>query len=170
MISSSAHLGSMGPPLPVPLYSLYRTITSARPKASNSQNPPVAAGVEPRVLRSAFVPPRLSANHGGSAQSTRWTRHCDMVEIKFTRTSAKYSGADGLVVQFSAHKTKETIEIPLEHESQEDVGFIGMGYTKRGIYVCCCRLGVTLTSCIHSHTLLSKGTIQGQRIRPHSAH
>ena len=92
---------------------------------ANDSSTRTSAPTRPRILRSAFIPQR------------QWTRTCEMVTLNFCRTSATYSPQDGLLVRFSNQRDKtETIEIAKDHESSDDAGFIGKGYTKRGVYVC----------------------------------
>lgn len=117
---------SMGPP------SLPTTQTRKLNSAVNltSWDKSLPSAPEPRILRSAFIPRRLSAI------TPAWTHTCEMITVTFHRTTATYSAQDGLLVRFSTQRdTTETIQIAKDHESPDDVGFIGKGYTKRGIYV-----------------------------------
>ena len=81
----------------------------------------------PVVLRSAFKPPRARP---------QWTRDIEMVTCSFLRTKASYSLENGLQVDFEMMETSEEIQIAAKWEKPSDDGYIGEGFTKRGIYVC----------------------------------
>lgn len=101
----------------------------AAASASNNRSSPMDTG--PPVLRSAFIPPRVTDNPG------KWTRNCEMVTASFLRTTATYSVSDGLFVHFKTERDfSETILVAKEHDlATRDEGYINHGYTKLGIYV-----------------------------------
>jgi len=140
---------SMGPP-PPPAKLLNEKLYTSMGNSDSLISATVDS--EPRVLKSAFIPPRLSAT-----RQAQWTRTCEMITVKFTCTTATYQAKDGLLVRFSIQKDViETIQIAKEHESGDDVGFIGKGYTKRGIYV---RTFTSVPSCYHLQPYFAKGTV-----------
>jgi len=59
-----------------------------------------------------------------------------MVTCSFLRINASYSLENGLHVDFKMMETSEEIEIAAKWEKPGDDGYIGEGFTKRGIYVC----------------------------------
>jgi len=109
--------------------------SSVFPRASKS-GPEVVQG--PVILRSAFQPPVAR-----QLQPT-WMRNPQMIRYSFTRATATLS-LNGDVV--FASMEQEEIEIAKDWEKGEKLykqgkpheatGYIGMGYTKRGIYVSC---------------------------------
>jgi hypothetical protein len=149
-VLKSAFSGSMGPP-PIPTKFSQR-LSSLGTTESRFSISALGGDNEPRILKSAFIPPRLSAS------ATIWTRNCDMITIRFTRTTATHNAQDGLLVKYSTNPqdTIQTIQIPKEHELADDVGFIGKGYTKRGIYVC------ALTSMLFPTHYFQKARFEGR--------
>uniref|UniRef100_A0A8H8CMT2 Alpha-type protein kinase domain-containing protein n=1 Tax=Psilocybe cubensis TaxID=181762 RepID=A0A8H8CMT2_PSICU len=89
-------------------------------KATNSQDQVV-------VLKSAWLRMKASDNTGS------WTRNVQMVPYKFIRTSVTYDIQTGHLV-WTKEMVEETIEIAEKWHSKSDSGFIGEGFTKRGIY------------------------------------
>ena len=89
----------------------------------------------PVVLKSAFRPPTQQLK-------PKWMRNPQMISHLFTRTTAKFT-LHGDVEYGSTEQ--EEIEIAKDWEKGEKLyeqgepheatGFIGRGYTKRGIYV-----------------------------------
>ena len=103
--------------------------------ASNSEpmGPPLAVlrSALPPVLRSAFRIPQAAP------AISQWSRSCITVKSTFIRTKANYSFADGLRVAFNTiSDVPEVIEITKKFLSAQDEGYVGEGFTKRGIYVC----------------------------------
>jgi hypothetical protein len=58
-----------------------------------------------------------------------------MVSCLFLRTKASYSPENCLKVDFQAMEVAEEIHIAAKWEKKGDDGYIGEGFTKRGIYV-----------------------------------
>lgn len=115
------------------LKSKLRNATAAAmdlPSASLSRSSAVLSSV---VLKSAFRPP---------TKQPKWMRNPEMIQYSFTYSTAKFI-SDGNVVFTSMEPEK--IEIAKdwkmgetlydEGEAHEATGFIGKGYSKRGIYV-----------------------------------
>ena len=97
----------------------------------SSPSAPLPTSARRPVLRSSFRPPKV------------FTRNPPMVQLPFTRTTANFQ-PDGSV-KLVESKVEERIEVAEDWESGEEAfdrrevhqetGFIGRGYTKRGIYV-----------------------------------
>lgn len=109
---------------------------SRRRQASPSPEQLILTSKAPIILQSAFRPP---------SKKKMWTRDPPMGSFQFLRTSAECQ-PDGQV-KFSEATETEKIELSLDWQKGEDVianpgsfsdetGFIGRGFTKRGIYVC----------------------------------
>ena len=103
--------------------------SSALPKASRAAFTTTTLNSRPpTVLRSAFRPPQ------------RWSRNPKTVECNFKRITAKFISEGPLSGQVSTEVStkREVIAVASASESEMagDVGFIGEGFTKRGIYVC----------------------------------
>lgn len=89
-----------------------------------------------RTLKSAFRPP---------PQAFQWSRDVPLVDYQFTRSAASYQ-PDGEVKIVKISENLEVISIAKDWLSGEteweknqphyNTGFIGRGFTKRGIYVC----------------------------------
>ena len=121
---------------------------SALPKASRAAFTGTAMTLNsrPTVLRSAFRPPQRLQVVG----TEKWLRNPKTVECNFNRITAKFISEEPLSGQVSTEvSTKReviTVASASEFEKAGDVGFIGEGFTKRGIYV---RLLFT----IYKHTM-----------------
>jgi hypothetical protein len=101
-----------------------------------TQVEPMGPPGPPPVLRSAFRIPPTPAT-GTLDSEPQWSRSCTTVKSTFIRTKAYYSFADGLRVTFNTTSgVQEVIEIAKKFMSAKDEGYIGEGFTKRGIYVC----------------------------------
>ncbi|KAF8808517.1 hypothetical protein BYT27DRAFT_7222879 [Phlegmacium glaucopus] len=57
-----------------------------------------------------------------------------MITCSFLRTEATYTLKDGLDVQFETSEIAEEMQIAAKWEKASDGGYIGEGFTKRGIY------------------------------------
>lgn len=68
-----------------------------------------------------------------------------MVTTSFFRTTASYSLKNGLKVDFEMMEALEEIQIAAKWEKKDDSGYLGEGFTKRGIYVC---LNMYVSKCI----------------------
>lgn len=79
----------------------------------------------PQVLRSAFQAPT----------HPKWTREPSMIKCSFTQIKATYDFNDGLNVRFTTSGVEEQLEVARNWENSSDEGYIGEGYSKRGIYV-----------------------------------
>lgn len=66
----------------------------------------------------------------------KWACDVEVVTCSFVRTLATYSPTDGLLVNFKTMESSEDISIAAKWEGENDSGYIGEGFTKRGIYVC----------------------------------
>jgi hypothetical protein len=100
----------------------------------------------PVILHSAFRRPTEAdqPSHTIPEPTSHWSRNPAMNMYKFTRTKATFNTSAG-DVQLSVQKEDEFIEIAgdwssgeiafEEKKSYHDTGYIGRGYTKRGIYV-----------------------------------
>jgi hypothetical protein len=92
---------------------------------------------KPVILKSAYLPP------ASRRTQPKWTRNSPMTRYSFVRTIADVSSSG--VVEFSDSTEHEDIEIASDwktgeslyddKESHVKTGFIGKGFTKRGIYV-----------------------------------
>jgi hypothetical protein len=89
--------------------------------------PDIPQQVSRIVLKSAFRPP---------AVCPKWTRNIKMVSCSFMQTMATYDFKNGLDVHFETLEITKEIEIAANWERVGDDGYIGEGFTKRGIYVC----------------------------------
>ncbi|KAF8805628.1 hypothetical protein BYT27DRAFT_7258067 [Phlegmacium glaucopus] len=78
------------------------------------------------VLKSAFQPP--------TATCPKWTRDIEMITCSFLRTEVTYTLKNGLDVQFETSEIAEEMQIAAKWEKASDGGYIGEGFTKRGIY------------------------------------
>ncbi|KAF4621693.1 hypothetical protein D9613_012819 [Agrocybe pediades] len=76
---------------------------------------------------------QLLASQGSNA-TPKWTRDMAMVACKFRKTVATYSLSDGLKVNFQQSDTELEIQIAREWQNIDDSGYIGEGFSKRGIY------------------------------------
>ncbi|KAF8952860.1 hypothetical protein BDZ97DRAFT_1909005 [Flammula alnicola] len=94
------------------------------------------------VLKSAFRPPATRPN---------WTRDIEMTACSFLRTKATYALKDGLHVRFETMEIAEEIQIAAKWEKVGDDGYIGEGFTKRGIYARFMGKEYVLTQPIDSH-------------------
>lgn len=88
-----------------------------------------------RILKSAFRPP---------TPIRQWSRDVQLVDYQFTRSTAQYQ-ANGDVEVTRVSESLEVIAIADDWLKGEELskrkehyntGFIGCGFTKRGIYVC----------------------------------
>ena len=88
----------------------------------------------PTFLRSAFQPPQRLVGTG------KWSRNPKTLECNFKRITAKFISEGPLSGQVSTEVStkREVITVASASESEKagDVGFIGEGFTKCGIYVC----------------------------------
>lgn len=89
---------------------------------------------EELTIRSAFRQPSKPR-----AQSTSWSRNPDMEVCNFTRTTATFNTSGPFAGQVTTQNStiREVIYFPKTGlaEKDGDVGFIGEGSTKCGIYV-----------------------------------
>lgn len=92
---------------------------SKQPFASASQRPSAA----PAILKSAWKSKNLLTRPGVKT-----------VPCQFIRTSATYDSKNAQV-ELQVGNLEETIEIAAEWEFKDQSGYIGAGFTKRGIYV-----------------------------------
>lgn len=118
--------------------------TSARQTSSMTSKLPLSS------LRSAFPPPQPKSAAGPvrlrSAfppiipRPIQWTRSVNTTPYAFIRTTATFvtNGKETGQVIFKESDDTEFIEIPNRSawEKKGTVGYIGEGFTKRGIYVC----------------------------------
>lgn len=58
-----------------------------------------------------------------------------MITCSFLRTKVTYALKDGLDVHFEMLEISEEIQIAACWENIDDEGYIGEGFTKRGLYV-----------------------------------
>ena len=96
-----------------------------------------APGPRPVILKSAFRAPI------GVTRREQWTRDPPMIETFFIRTIATINKEGN--VEISVSDRVEAIEVARDWEKgqtlyeqnkpHETTGFVGMGYSKRGIYV-----------------------------------
>ena len=107
---------------------------------SSALQVPSAPVRKPVILKSAYLPP------ASRWTQPKWTRDPPMIQYSFIRTLAEVSSSG--VVEFSAllnSMEHENIEIATDWQRGESLyddkephvktGFIGKGFTKRGIYV-----------------------------------
>lgn len=85
---------------------------------------------QPIVRLSAF---RVPTSVLGS--KSQWTRNVDTVSCSFIRSTTTYTPDDGLQVMFKESTSPEDIDIASAYLTASDNGFLGEGFTKRGIYV-----------------------------------
>ncbi|PPQ79723.1 hypothetical protein CVT26_016028 [Gymnopilus dilepis] len=98
---------------------------SMRGKSFEFAIPSIPASRPTPILRSAFRPP---------IPSFSWTRDVSMVTCTFLRMAASYTPTNGLRVDFETSEEIEEIEIAAKWEKADEPGYIGEGFTKRGIY------------------------------------
>ena len=108
-----------------------------RPVAGSSSqllSAQVTSSHPPRTLKSAF---RISA-----PPSSQWSREVSLVDYRFTCSTARYQPTGD--VEISRSDTLQTIAIAEDWSDGEALskenkhyktGFIGHGFTKRGVYV-----------------------------------
>jgi hypothetical protein len=108
--------------------------SSALPKASRAAFAATTLNSRPTVLRSAFRPPQRLV------RMEKWSRNPKTVECNFKQITAKFILEGPLSGQVSTEVStkREVITVASASESEKagDVGFIGEGFTKCGIYVC----------------------------------
>jgi hypothetical protein len=90
-----------------------------------------------RRLKSAFRPP--------PPPPVQWSRDVPVTDYQFTRSTAQYLPSGDVTITRNSGKLevitiandwKRGEELYEKKESHYDSGFIGRGYSKRGIYVC----------------------------------
>ena len=123
-----------------------RTLASRPGSIISSATP----GPRPVISKSAYRAPVLRQ---------QWTRDLPMIELSFIRTKATINSEGN--VEFYVSDGVEAIEIAVDWERgqtryeqgkpQEATGFIGKGYSKRGIYVSC-----------HLHQAIKKGRFSNE--------
>ena len=108
--------------------------SSALPKASRTASTATTIKSRPTILRSAFLPPQRLVG------TDKWSRNPKTVECNFKRITAKFISEGPLSGQVSTEESikREVIAVASASESEKagDIGFIGEGFTKCGIYVC----------------------------------
>ncbi|KAG6915402.1 hypothetical protein DXG01_011656 [Tephrocybe rancida] len=112
--------------------------SALRSSVLSSMPKPAPPGISPVVLKSAFRHPTPSS--AATPALPEWSREPEMIEYSFTQTTAVFQ--DDCSVRFSTSRNLGSIFIAANWEAGEqgkvkklkENGFIGKGFTKRGIY------------------------------------
>ena len=116
--------------------SVTRPVAGSSIRRSSSAQPNSARQSGGRTLKSAFRPP---------PPVFQWSREVSVVDYRFTRSTAQYQ-PDGDVKITRSSESLDVIAIAEDWLKGEEMwekkeryyktGFIGRGFTKRGVYVC----------------------------------